>query len=539
MNGVSNMNAGKNGRKPAVYRGTILTIGMIIAHFVSALGAITIARILGPKNYGIVAIVAAIPIALAPISSFGTVPATTRFLAYYEGRRNLKKMKTTMITATIFIGSAGLLLSCLCYLAADTISTILLGDAGFKELVQAASFFIIANRVFVISRSALLGLGKHETLSVMFVSVEIMRTILSVLLVLTGFGYFGPILGQNIAVLLIGLFFLIPSYTRILAIGTQTKKADLTSSLKEMLHYGLPLTIGTITATLQPQLNIILLGMFVTLLDIGYYTMADKTLRVFTSMLYSSMSLILFPEFSRISNPKQRKICFARSEKYAGLITAPIVVGVMALATPLIQLFFGSTFLGSIWILQLLGFKYICLGLLYTYRGFLQGVGETQQLTLMDVAQLLGTGGILIALAPKIGIFALVVSDISLSIGWLAFANWYTHKKYGTKRLPSLRVYACSATMGIVMIAMQTIVTEEHLVVQLLTSTIIGAMSLITLLPITGAVEPSDITDLRKAFEETQILRAFIDPVFLFMERILYLKKNDKIAEEKTLVRQL
>ncbi len=111
----------------------------------------------------------------------------------------------------------------------------------------------------------------------------------------------------------------------------------------------------TVLATLESQSDILLLSIIHGETEIGWYNAA--TTIVFTlSIISQAFRLSIYPLMTRysLSAPEKIKKIYYQSLRYLGLISFPMVTGIFVLATPIVLLIYGSKFIPTIRVVQIL-----------------------------------------------------------------------------------------------------------------------------------------------------------------------------------------
>lgn len=129
---------------------------------------------------------------------------------------------------------------------------------------------------------------------------------------------------------------------------------------KGMIKKALPIMIGTILMVFYTRIDIVMLSLMKGDEAVGWYDAAWRFVGMFMSIPAIYM-MAIFPVMSSFYNSSHNslEILYQRSFRYLFMLALPIGVGVTILAERLIFLIFGSEFVSSIQVLQILAWVLI------------------------------------------------------------------------------------------------------------------------------------------------------------------------------------
>ncbi len=185
----------------------------------------------------------------------------------------------------------------------------------------------------------------------------------------------------------------------------------------------MPVFIGiNVLSNIFFESDIIILSMFVTMADVGYYSVAKKVVRVGVIVFFSIITA-LFPLISEImQGPRERwNGYFKKSSLKILAVVLLIVLPLYSFAGFIVKIFFGEKFFASIMILQIILWKMIPLSLSFLWSRFLIS-GDRQNRDLIAVSvglvvflclgilgtKFLGTKGMAMADVTAVSILALL-----------------------------------------------------------------------------------------------------------------------------------
>jgi O-antigen/teichoic acid export membrane protein len=171
----------------------------------------------------------------------------------------------------------------------------------------------------------------------------------------------------------------------------------------------------------------LLLARVVTLAELGNYNRAYNLMKLPVLQMNTMMSRVLFPALTRLRDDRVRlSNAWLRALSTAGAATAPIAIGMAVAAPALVEVLFGSRWLGMVTVLELLALSALPQTLTTTVAAVLRATGATDTLfrlglltAAMSITAILiglrwGTIGVATALAVKFYLETLVSLRVSL-----------------------------------------------------------------------------------------------------------------------------
>jgi PST family polysaccharide transporter len=99
----------------------------------------------------------------------------------------------------------------------------------------------------------------------------------------------------------------------------------------------------------------ILIGYYLGVIELGYYTVAYRIFLALTDLLTGFANQVAFPVFSRLqSDPGRTRQVFFKATEFMSYISFPLFGGFALIAPDLIKVFFGYQWLPSVPVLQIL-----------------------------------------------------------------------------------------------------------------------------------------------------------------------------------------
>jgi len=248
--------------------------------------------------------------------------------------------------------------------------------------------------------------------------------------------------------------------------------------LKEF-GFGWKLLVSGLINTLYNNLYYLIIGKAFSASDLGYYTNAQKLRDTVSQSISTSVQKVGYPVLSSIKEDEGRlREGYKKIIKTSVYITFPLMIGLAAVANPLIRLIFGPKWINSIQYFQVLCFS----GMLYPLHAInldiLQVKGRSDLfLGLEIVKKVIGLLSIVIVLYFKLGIMGLVWALVINSYIAYFINSYYSAELLNYSTMQQIKdvtpAFIASIFMGIIVYFSEGILPNNNLI-KLIVQTIIG-----------------------------------------------------------------
>lgn len=271
--------------------------GLLASTIISAIGSIIIANLLGPDNYGLYAIALTAPNLISIFRDWGITNALVKYSAQAKAENNIARIKSVFISSLLFEIILGFSLSLLSFMLSGFLASNL-NRPNLVTLIQVASFLVLTGSIVNVASAVFTGMEKMHLNSIMLIIQSIIKTSIVIALVLLGFGTMGAITGFSLAMLITAAAGLLLVWKVYKSLVQETKsKLELLLTIKTMIKFGLPLSIGTMSGGFLNQFLIYILAIYVTNnATIGNYSIAANFI-VLISFFATPVSTMMFPAF--------------------------------------------------------------------------------------------------------------------------------------------------------------------------------------------------------------------------------------------------
>ena len=223
--------------------------------------------------------------------------------------------------------------------------------------------------------------------------------------------------------------------------------------LKGLIRYGWKLLVSGFIKVGYDQVSGLIIGKKYTSEDLGLYTKGRKYPELIVTGINSSMSSVLFPAYAKYQDDKPRlKNMVRKSIGLSTYIMAPMLIGLAALATPIISFLLTDKWLGCVPYLQIACFYYVLQPIQTANLQAIRAVGRSDIILKLDIVKR-GFGLLFILVAMWYGVIWIALAPVAMSV-LASIINvipnkkliGYTIKEQMADLLPNLLL---SGTMGL------------------------------------------------------------------------------------------
>lgn len=317
----------------------------VIATVLGLAFSVIVARFYGAEVVGIVAVVNAFLLLATILTVFGTEISILRLIpehiAKYSPTSAHKIYWKTKFLVIVFSLASGILF----FLMANIIATRLFSKPHLSFYFALASVFIVFQSIMRLNTRAVRGLRLVRAFALMQVLPQMFN-----LLFLIAVGFLWPAKDVPVYAVLFG--FAATGITGWFIIEYNFKKMMRPDDkidpmpISAILSLSTPMLMTTSINFLIAQTGVIMLGMFRTEADVGYYAIAVK-LAALSTFVIQAVNSMAGPKFSELFHSGKIEELFhiaKKSTKLIFLTTSPILLVLIFLGKPILSHAFGSDF---------------------------------------------------------------------------------------------------------------------------------------------------------------------------------------------------
>lgn len=462
--------------------------------------SIVIARILDPKDFGIVSIATMLIYYSNTLTNLGFNHALVQ-------REDITKDHiNSVFTIDIAIS---IVMSLLFYLSSDYIATFF-NSSESSQVIKILAIVFIITTFHELPYSLLRRDLNYKVISIIDTSREIVISTLTLILALNGLKYWSIVWGQLIPLVLASIYLCrITKWRPIIKYDHQ--------SVKQLLGFGLWSFIRSQIYFISTRIDRIFLGKIFGPEILGIYDKAKSFSQMPGENIVNLLSIILFPAFSRIQDNKIEANKMLRTSIMSlSILVFPIYFGLYCIAESFILVLLGEK-----WTLAIVPLQFLCVvGLFHTLNSpieaFLTGTGSYKEYT---KRQIVATIVLIISLAIIVrwGINYIAIGLLLHSIILLVFNIRLLKSKIGLKYIDIIHTVfpalVCSIAMFLILKFITLFYFKEPNIITLVSLVGIGLIVyLVSILIIPG--------------KEMESIKALFIKDFKKLIGILYRKKD-------------
>lgn len=465
---------------------------------------IILARLLLPEHFGIIGMILVFILISNIIIDSGFTQALVR-----EQEVNQADYSTVfyfnLLVAFILYGAL--------FSIAPLISTFY-HEPQLVPILRVLSLSLIINSLSIIQRTQLIKNIDFKTQTKINFISGMLSGVLAIVLALLGFGVWSLV----VKTISLQLFQLI-----LLWILNDWKPSFIFKfdSFKRMFGFGSKLMTARLISIIYSNIFFIVIGKLFSVTQLGYYTNAVKITETASLSITSALQKVTFPVFSSIQDDKERlKNGFKKIIKMSAFINFPIMMGLAAIADPLVHLLFGEN-----WVPMIIYFQLLCLaGMLYPLHdinlNILKVKGKSNLYLLLNIIQkIILTLLIIGAVWFGLGVIGLIGVIVLQSYIEFFINSYFAGREISyptTKQIKDLvLIYIITIIMGVI-VYLSGMFLPENNIIKLSLQIIVGSVVYIGMSKLTKVKELNEVWNLM-----TPIVKK------------LLIKKNERVLNNK------
>lgn len=335
-----------DGRFSEILTGSAWALSARVA--ATGLGLVTsiiVARFYGAEAVGIVAVIKSFLLLATIFTVLGTDTSVLRLIPEHLVKFSPTSAFEIYRKTQLMVIMTSLLTGALFFYSADLVANKIFSKPHFSFYFALASIFVVFSSLVNLNTQAVRGLRLIKTFAFMQ-----MLPSGSNLLILLFLGFLWP--SRNVPVYaMLGGFAVTGLLGWIIMRYSFSKKMDPSDqvqvmSVREVLSISVPMLMTATMTFIIGQTGVIMLGMFHSEAEVGYYAIAVK-LASLTAFILSAVNSMAGPKFSELYHSDKMDELFHVAKKSAKLIfltTTPILLFFVILGKPVLHIAFGMEF---------------------------------------------------------------------------------------------------------------------------------------------------------------------------------------------------
>lgn len=419
--------------------GFFLASGSAIGTIIMSIGAILCGRLLGPELYGQYTLVLVGPQLLFLFTDMGINQGIIKLTADLRSKGELDRIPQIIRCGLILRIITGIIMSVILFVFAETFASAILNRPDLYFYLRIMSIVILFQAIYTTAYSSFVSIDKAEY-SALTLNVEaIIKTSLSITLVLLGFNLVGALVGNVVGYVVAGIFGVLMLRTVLSRKHGITSNARFGLNFKDdmttLIRYGLPIYGAFLLVGFTPLYQNLVLANLTTDAAVGNFKAASNFAAIM-AVLSVPITTALLSGFSKIdSTGRQRvRIFFKTANKFTSLVVFPVTFLFVIFANEIVQIVYGSTYESASLFLALNSLLYLLVGFGYLNLGsFYNGVGETKMTLKIGIATFILVAALSPLLAQNYGVPGLIVALLFANAVGTSYGAYVAKKKYSVE----------------------------------------------------------------------------------------------------------
>jgi len=458
-------------------------VGNMSGKVINFLITIVLARLLSPSDFGLMAM-------LAIFIGISEVFVDSGITSALVRKPDIKEEDySTAFYYNIIIGVV-------CYLVLFLIAPLIAGFYNkpiLSSLLRVQSICILVQALMLVQNTRLIRKMDFKRTSIIQLTTNILSGIVAIVAAFYGLGVWSLVI-KNVFCAVIR----VPVYWYVYAWKPQWTFSK--ESFHYIFDYGSKLLATGLINTFFANINSIVIGKFFSAKSLGYYTKANDMAALPSGNIMGILQSVTFPALSEIQNDKER-ICdvYRRLIRLSCFVVFPLMIGLAAVAKPLIILLYTAKWAPCIIYLQVVCFALLWNPLFSLNLNLLEVKGRSDLTLKVQTTVKFLSFGITIAAIP-FGVLGICVGSVIAAFLSLFVTTYYTGKLIGVGYWAQMKdvfpIFFNSLLMGGVSFLMVTIISNLWL--SLLVGVVVGGLYYLATSYFTRSAELKEIINIIK-----------------------------------------
>ncbi len=316
--------------------------------FIALLVGIITARLLSPKDFGLIG-------ALSIFTVMSNLLVESGFTATLIRK---KKVSREQYTGVLYFN---ILLSIALYLILFFTAPFIADFFQMPELVALSRFIFLAiifNSFGLIQIIILTKEFKFKTLTLTNIIALGISSIITIWMAINGFEYWA-IAFQQVSIILLRVLLL-----WFMSSFRPSLKANF-AIIKELFSFSINLIATSILNVIGTNIYNIIIGKFFTVFQLGYYTQAQKYQMIPSTVITNTIQGVIYPLLTKLNDEPERQIMvFRKMIRAVSFMIFPVMLGLYVLSEELVSIVLTDKWLPSVMYFKIL----IIASIVYPFR---------------------------------------------------------------------------------------------------------------------------------------------------------------------------
>ncbi|MFC1992492.1 flippase [Chloroflexota bacterium] len=395
---------------------TIALVGMVLGTFLTLIIRLVIARYGLQVNYGIFSLALVVLHLANVVAGLGLLRGSTRYIAYFRGRKEKDKIRGVMSASLWLSGSTSILIGLVIFFSAEYIATSLFHVAELAPALKIFAAGIPFSTMTGILLSYFRGFDRIGP-GIYFHNIGSNAIILSLLIVIIAASLSFNTVFYAYPVAIIVTFVVLVIYTikKLPVRISLTNASEVAPVLKELTFFSLPLLGSAVMTMIMMRIDTLMLGFFKQAEAVGLYNTAFP-LAMFISEPLAALILIYVPVATGLYSQNrinEMNRAYTVSTKWLVSLTLPVFLVLSTHPEAVLHLSFGQGYLPAADALRILSIGFIINNFLGPNGTALLTLGHTRFIMWANMATAMLNIGLNMLLIPPLGIVGAAIASVT------------------------------------------------------------------------------------------------------------------------------
>lgn len=357
---------------------------------------VLLARMLGPPDFGLLALAAVFVDVFATLAKFGVTEIVIRHTQLQDRR---------LSTAFWLSALVGLTFSCLIILLSHPLE-ILFATEGLAKILRYISIVAFISAISSVHEGMLRREFQYKAIAVRGFFANVVSGVVAVILALSGFGIISLVV-QRILSTFLSLMVMI-SYCR--------WKPKLQFSFEEAVaisREGFPFAMANLLAMGNQKVVDLFVGYSLGVTSLGYLRIAWRTLDMLLELIIRPITQVSLSMFSRLDRCRDRLgAAYSSLTELTSILAFPCFIGIGLIGTEFVDLVFGDEWSRSAEVMQISSLMVFALPTIYFKSNALFAVGKSMLVLYLNIFEFV-ISSLIILISVRFGLEGVAIGNVA------------------------------------------------------------------------------------------------------------------------------
>jgi O-antigen/teichoic acid export membrane protein len=370
-----------------------------------------LARLLEPTGYGLLYFTISVIGSIKIFSKLGIGKSAARYISEYK-ETNIEQVPH-IIKFSLSLNVVCIIIVFVTVLIFHKRLAIILEGPEFIPFLLLGSILLISSPIWYYTKMVCQGFEDIEIAALLRIIESVSNTVLTLGIVLAGFGALGALFGFVLATSIgagLGIAIIYFYYYR-----GAIKSSKMEIGLKRRItEYAVPLTATNTATILDKEIDVVLVGMLLNPVAVSYYVIANQIVN-FTKAPVSALGFTISPTFkAEKSKGNDRKAAniYENALIHSLGLYIPAATGLILVSNEVVDIVFGAQYMGAVPVLQVLGLYLVLKSITEITSSGLDFLGRARDRAIVKGVTSVMNVGLNIILIPTIGVVGAAIATI-------------------------------------------------------------------------------------------------------------------------------